>query len=504
MKIRKLAVLFLLICILAVLILPAAATQAVPAGETPDDSAQEAAPDEPAQEEVPAAAANQEGFSVRQFAAPGEIFTTAPRAAILIELNTDTVLYELDADEKNYPASLTKIMTCLLALEYGNLDDILTVREENLQNLHESGSTSGLLPGEQMRLEDMLYCLMLESANESCNVIAEYISGSVEAFVELMNQTARDLGCTGTHFVNPHGLHDEEHYTTARDMAKITMKALENETFRTITGSASYDLPATNLQEGRTIHTTNRLMLNTAASGFYYSKASGIKTGFHTPAQCCLASTADNGNLRQLVIILGAPLVWNEDAGIYIYRNFPEAINLFEYGFNHFSISTVMSTLYPVAEVQVNQSAGAQTVALAPVQEVRTLIDKDFDPDEVVLDVSLPNKTVDAPVEAGQILGSVTVTYHGMILGRSDLAAITTISRSEITHRADSTKAYVETNWWKWLFGILLTGAGLVVAYILVMQLLRRRNRRRKVAARRRALELQKRKQRLRDFHIDD
>ena len=98
----------------------------------------------------------------------------------------------------------------------------------------------------------------------------------------------------------------------------------------------------------------------------------------------------------------------------------------------------------------------------------------------------------------------MTVTYHGMILGRSDLAAITTISRSEITHRADSTKAYVETNWWKWLFGILLTGAGLVVAYVLVMQLLRRRNRRRKVAARRRALELQKRKQRLRDFHIDD
>ena len=431
------------------------------------------------------------------------------RAALLVDVNTDTVLYDKNMEEEMYPASLTKIMTALLVLEAVDrgdlsLDTQVTAGNETWLGIPADGTTQNIQIGETMALEDLLYCLLVPSANEAANILAQEISGSVSSFVDRMNDRAVELGCTGTHFVNPHGLHDEEHYTTARDMAKIAMKALENETFRTITGSASYDLPATNLQEGRTIHTTNRLMLNTAASGFYYSKASGIKTGFHTPAQCCLASTADNGNLRQLVIILGAPLVWNEDAGIYIYRNFPEAINLFEYGFNHFSISTVMSTLYPVAEVQVNQSAGAQTVALAPVQEVRTLIDKDFDPDEVVLDISLPNKTVDAPVEAGQILGSVTVTYHGMILGRSDLAAITTISRSEITHRADSTKAYVETNWWKWLFGILLTGAGLVVTYILVMQLLRRRNRRRKVAARRRALELQKRKQRLRDFHIDD
>ena len=206
MKIRKWASVFLLIFMLPALILPAGATK-TETTDLPEAGAAETA--EPVQTETLADSQQQEGFSVRQFAASGDIFTTEPRAAILIELNTDTVLYELDADEKNYPASLTKIMTCMLALEYGNLDDILTVREEDLQNLHESGSTSGLLPGEQMRLEDMLYCLMLESANESCNVIAEYISGSVETFVELMNQTARDLGCTGTHFVNPHGLHDE-------------------------------------------------------------------------------------------------------------------------------------------------------------------------------------------------------------------------------------------------------------------------------------------------------
>ena len=159
-----------------------------------------------------------------------------------------------------------------------------------------------------------------------------------------------------------------------------------------------------------------------------------------------------------------------------------------------------MSTLYPVAEVQVNQSAGAKTVALAPASDVRSLINKDFDPDEIVLEINLPSKTVDAPVEAGQILGSVTVTYQGMVLGHSDLAAITSISRSEITHKAENTKAYVEDNWWKWLVGILLTAIVLLVAYIVLMQMIRRQQRKRKVAARRRALELQRRKQQLHDI----
>jgi len=306
------------------------------------------------------------------------------------------------------------------------------------------------------------------------------------------------LGCIGTHFANPHGLHSEEHYTTAHDISLIVRAALENEDFVRITSAASYDLPATNMQEGRELSTTNKLMLDTIGSGFYYSKASGIKTGFTTPAQCCLVSTADNGNLKLLAIIMGAPLIQDENEN-WVYRNFPEAINLFEYGFNHFSISTVMSTLYPVAEVQVNQSAGAQTVALAPTSEVRTIIDANFDSKEIILDVDLPSTTVDAPVEAGDVLGTVTVSYHGMILGRSDLAAITSIERSEISHKSDNAKAYVENNWWKWLVGILLVFIGLLIAYIVFLYIYRRQMRKRKIAARRRALELQRRRQNIRD-----
>ena len=489
MNLRKWSAIFLLLTLLT-LIVPAAATESETPAENPETT------EAPAENDTPTY--DREGFVVKRYVDYTEIFNTLPNSAMLIDLNSGVTLYEWDSYEQNYPASLTKIMTCWLALEHGNLNDVLTVSETALQNLHESGSTSGLQQGEQMRLEDMLYCMMLESANESCNVVAEYISGDVASFVELMNQTAAELGCIGTHFANPHGLHDENHYTTAYDISLIVRAALQNEDFVRISSAATYDLPATNLQEGRQLSTTNKLLVDSIGSGYFYSKASGIKTGFTTPAQCCLVSTADDGNLKLLCIIMGAPLIQDEHEN-WVYRNFPEAINMFEFGFNHYNISTVMSTLYPVAEVTVNQSAGAQTVALAPTSEVRTIIDENYDPKEIILDVSLPSTSVDAPVEAGDVLGSVTVSYQGMILGHSELAAITSIERSEITHKAETTKAYVQGHWWKWLVGILLGAAALFAAYIVAIQVIRRQQRKRKVAARRRALEQQRRKQQFRD-----
>ena len=497
MKLRKWLSIFLLSCLLLTFLLPAAATESDTSAPADKTEVSEPAPEESG------SGKRTEGFTVKDYAETLEIFRTVPKSAMLIDLASGTTLYGLDEYEQNYPASLTKIMTCWLAIEHGNLDDIVTVSETALQDLHESGSTAGLQVGEQMRLEDMLYCMMLESANESCRAVAEYISGSVEAFVELMNQTASELGCIGTHFANPHGLHDEDHYTTAHDLSLITLQALKNEDFKRITSAAEYVVPATNLSEARNLTTTNRLLIDSAASGFYYSKASGIKTGFTTPAQCCLISTADDGNLQLLAIIMGAPLEPDEN-GNWVYRNFPEAINLFEYGFDHFHLSTVMSTLYPVAEVQVNQSAGATTVALAPSQEVRCLIDQNYDPNDVVLELNIPNKTVDAPIEAGQVLGSVTVVYKDMILGTSELTAITAVPRSEITHRAENTKNYVEHNWWKWLLGILLAAVLLLAVYIVLMQIHRRQMRKKKIAARRRALELQRRKEQLRDIWPGD
>lgn len=424
------------------------------------------------------------------------IFNSPVGSALLVETSTGTVLYEKDADEQRYPASLTKIMTCMLVLEHGDLNDIITVSETALAGM-EVGSSIGdnhLEVGEQMRLEDMLYLMMLESANEACIALAEYVSGSLDAFVALMNQTAQELGCTGTHFANPHGLHDEEHYTTANDLRKIVEKALENETFRVITNTSTYELPATNFHESRTMYSTNQLINKDMGSNyFYYSKASGVKTGFTTPAGRCLITTATDDNLNLLSIILKAETMPDEN-GNWVYRSFPETINLCEWGFENYRISTIMSTLYPVAEIPVNMAAGAEAVALAPVQEVRTLIEANYDPEQVVLTVTLHSDSVDAPVEVGQVLGEVTVSYEGEVLGSSELAAITSVARSEISRQANETAVYVAANWWKWLVGILLAIAVVIVICLIFLQYYRRQQRKRKVAARRRALELQRRR----------
>ena len=483
MKLRKILSLLLILCLLLTMSLPVFA-------EGTEDSSAET--EEPAESEDVAESST------------SRIFNTPVGAALLFERNTETILYSKDADEKMFPASLTKIMTCLVVLEHGDLDSIVTVSETALEGLEpgsEMNEKTHLRPGEQIRLEDLIYYVMIESANEGCIAVAEHIAGSTDAFVALMNQTAAELGCTGTHFVNPHGLHDEDHYTTANDLMKITLKALENETFCTITDSASYELPATNMQEGRTLSSTNQLINDRMASNaYYYSKASGVKTGFTTPAGRCLVSTATNDNLDLLSIILKAQTLQDAN-GNWDYRNFAESINLFEWGFDNFRITTVMSTLYPVAEIPVNMAAGSETVALAPVQEVRTLMDIDYDPDQVVLDVKLHADSVDAPVEAGQILGTVTVSYDGEVLGTSQLGAITGIARSEITHQANETKVYVADNWWKWLVGILIGIAVVIVVGFFLLQYYRRQQRRRKVAARRRALELQRRR---REWHLPD
>lgn len=490
MKMKKwLAGFLVLLCL--IMALPVSATEPEAMEEEPEQ-AEEIQPDTVESED------RTEGFTVKQYAEALSIFRTVPNAALLLEMDSDITLYGLNIHEKNYPASLTKIMTVLLALENGNLSDVLTVSATALEGLHESGSTVGLVEGEQMTLENLLYCTMVSSANEACNVIAEYVSGTVDAFVELMNTRAQELGCMNTHFANPHGLHDEDHYTSAYDLSLIARKALEYDVFRTICNTSSYTVPATNLSGERQLTTTNELIQTTGSSGYRYSKAAGVKTGFTSPAQCCLVSTADDGNLSLLLVILHAPRQEDEN-GNWVSRSFPEAINLFEYGFDSFQRSTIMSTLYPVAEVTVNQSAGAQTVALAPVTEVRSVIDQDYDPDDVVLEIDIPNSTVDAPVEAGQVLGSVTVVYQGMVLGRSDLAAITSIARSEITYKASNTKAYVENNWWKWMAGILVAAVVCLVAYVVLMRIYYRQQRKRKLAARRRALEQQRRKRNVYD-----
>ena len=421
-------------------------------------------------------------------------FSVAAKAALLIDLNTGRAVYEQDADERVYPASLTKIMTCLLALENGNLSDVVTVSASALDDLDADSSVAGLQVGEQMTLENLLYCMMVVSGNDACNVIAEHIAGSITDFVRMMNQRAYELGCLNTHFSNPHGLHDENHYTTARDLSIITQAALKSENFRQIVDTYEYQLPDDNVRQNiPKLKTTNMLIYRSMSNSLYYSRAHGIKTGYTSQAGRCVISEATGDGLDLLGIVCGAATTIL-DSGDLLMENFTECARLFDYGFENYSYLPIMSPLYPVDQVKINNSAGAEAVAVAPQDEIKVLLPNDYDPDKLVTDIQLNSDSVDAPVHEGDVLGSATVTYDGEILGQTKLLAITDVARSEISSAAAGTGAYIQKNWWKWVVIAIFVAVGVILALIVLYQLRKRRYRRMRMEQRRRALENQRRR----------
>ena len=417
-----------------------------------------------------------------------EPFSIKAKAAMLVDMNNGRVVYEQNADERIYPASLTKIMTCLLVLENSNLSDIITVSESALADITGDSSTAGLKVGEQISLENLLYCMMIVSGNETCNVAAEHVAGSVKDFVRMMNERAFELGCTGTHFVNPHGLHDEEHYTTARDLILITQAALKSETFKQITNTPVFTLPATNLSEERILRTTNMLIYDSTSNGFYYRRASGIKTGYTTPAGRCVISTAKDDGLYYLGLVCGAETSLDEYGNV-LMESFPECIKLFNYGFEQFAYHTALSPLYPVTQIGIRNSASSEFVALAPQTEVKVLLPTDFDEKLLQVDISLVSEIVDAPIASGDSFGKADVYYKGELLGTTQLVAIADIAKSELTAAAAETSNYIQQNWWKWIVFLIVFAVAAFVGWLVYCYIRRQQQRRARMEERRRSIE---------------
>ena len=206
------------------------------------------------------------------------------KGVCLMDRNTGRVLFQQNGDSKVHPASTTKIMTALLCLKYGNLDDTVTVYSSDLASLiGANASSAGFSAGERLSLRSALKGLLVVSGCDAANVIARYVGGSISEFVNMMNQEAAALGCTGTHFTSPHGLHNDNQYTTPHDMAMITAVAMEYQEFRDIVGSYYVSLPATNVHGARTLTNTNTLLPG-SSSYYRYSACIGVKTGTTTPA----------------------------------------------------------------------------------------------------------------------------------------------------------------------------------------------------------------------------
>ena len=222
-------------------------------------------------------------------------------AAVVMDYKTGRVLFEKNADEKLYPASTTKVMTCLLALESGRLNETVTIPKE-ASKVPKDSSLVPVTPGEKMPFIDLLYGLMMRSGNDGAVAVAVIVAGSVDNFVAMMNQRARELGCENTHFANPHGYQDETHYTTARDLALITREAMKNATFREIVSANSYTMSATEKREKLKLATSNAMFVKT--SPYYYEYEVGVKTGYHSKAAHCFVGAAKKNGASLISVTL--------------------------------------------------------------------------------------------------------------------------------------------------------------------------------------------------------
>ena len=400
-------------------------------------------------------------------------------AAILVDVETGTVLYEKEAHARRYPASITKVMTALLALEAVDrgeisLDQMVTLTSELYLGIGEGGSSADLKVGERLSVLDLLYCALLPSANEACNALAQVVGGSVSAFVEQMDQRAQELGMEDTHFANTHGYHDPDHYTTAYDIYLMCREAMSHETFRTITSSRSHDLPATEFHEARTIYDTNALVSGwNYGSRYLYPYATGIKTGSTPEAGYCLASSASKDGRDLICVVLGAENIANED-GTTDRLQFSESVRLLEWGFDEFSTKTLLDSTYFAGTIPVTLSRETDRVGAQAQGTLEALLPNDLDPADFQLTPEFTAQSLEAPVEKGQVVGKVTVSNGDTVYGALDLVAVASVERSELLYRLDQIQTFFSLLWVRVALIVLLA---VIVILVLRWLLFGRRRR---------------------------
>lgn len=354
---------------------------------------------------------------------------TSSSAVYMENLNTGTVVYEKNADEKLPPASLTKIMTYIIVAE--NVPDLentmVTITQEALYDLDPESSVMGLSGyiGEEFSVLDLLYGLMLPSGNDAALVLADYVGdGTVSNFVDMMNRKAGQLSCTGTHFVNPHGLYDSMHYSTASDLAVIIKYAQEKPYFTEITGTYQYSVDGMS----EPLETTNYL-IDPSYPQYYYSYAEGGKTGYTDEAGKCLATTAKKDDYQYLCIALGAPYSYAEDVNYAML----ESKELYEWAFNNISFVEILSGAENVKSLPVEFVWGDAYVDAVPQGGVNALLPNDYDESLVTTKVDLP-EYVSAPIEQNQVLGTISVYYDGELVDTTNLVADEAIERDQTNY----------------------------------------------------------------------
>ena len=414
-------------------------------------------------------------------------------AALLADLGRDTVVFEKNADAKMYPASLTKIMTAVVVMD--ECADPASVSVEAtfdaLDPLYGTDSSIfGLEMGEVMNAYDLLALMMIQSANDAANVLAYHFGGEdIDAFIAKMNQKATDLGLTNTHYVNAHGLHDSDHYTTARDLYTLTKYALEKPMFRDIVTSLYYEAPETNVHWEQVVETTVFLQ-DPDEEEYYYEYAKGVKTGYTDPAGRCLVSTAEKDGTTYLCVLLKCPV---EDAdGNYVREEFGVSKGLYEWAFNTLEYRAVNDTASTVGHQNVLYGKDTEQVAVHLNGTLESIVEKAYTTDQAQVQVTFDAEAVEAPIVKGQKLGTATVSAYGKEIGTVEVVAATDVQKDGWKVFAAGVKSFFSLTIVKvvlWILGILVLLFILFVLYCFWCRARNRRRRKRRAEERRRRAE---------------
>ena len=419
---------------------------------------------------------------------------TNAEAALLISPDSGMVLYEKNADERRYPASTTKIMTALLVLEnVADLNETVTAQASDFETLEADSSSAGIKEGETVTVEDLLYGLMLPSGNEAAYMLARHVAGSYEAFVDMMNKRAEELGCTGTHFVNPCGLHDDNHYTTARDLYKIAYAAMQDETFADIADTVQWNMSKTNMQEERKVLTTNQLIFS-SYQPWAYAYCKGIKTGHTSEAGNCFVGYAEYGDAKLYSVVMGC------DSSSLEYSNIPASFTdtkaLFEWGFESFTSKTLAKQGDTVGSVNVRLSTDTDQLVLTVKNDLVSLLPADLDVEDLGEPQITAPESVNAPIKAGDVIGSATYSYNGTTYGTVELVALSDVERSTVLYYADLLSNFFQSTVFKVILIVLAVFVVLYILFNLTFGGMRRRNQRKKMRTRYRNTNYQRRRRR--------
>lgn len=410
-------------------------------------------------------------FPVCASASFNSLLETESEIVLLVNTDSETVIFDKNADKRSAPASLTKIVTCMLVLE--NCPDLsvqITCKRECLDGLYaQNAATAGIVAGESLSIKNLLYCLMLPSAADAANILADYVGGSIDNFVVMMNDFVTKLGCKNTKFVNPHGLDSNPNgYTTANDLYKITKYALQNSTFKEITSTTRYDIePTEKYPYTRYLHNTNKMM-NPGIPDYYHKSVSGVKTGTTEKAGRCVITTASQDGYNYMLIVMGAPQYDIDNDNVEENVAFTESKKIYNWAFDNIELTKITNTTDVVTVVDVKYNSKTDHLRLLPAEELSALVPLGTESGSLIIR-PIENETpeeVKAPVKKGDVIGKAEILYGENVVATVDLVAAEDVDLNIFLLIFGVIKDIFSTTVFKILFAIV---AVLLIIYILLI-----------------------------------